>query len=131
MATEDLSNTSRPPQLTPAELSTLAGRLIDHADGIENITCAPLVADLRLASRAIEQLRGTPDALAKGLPEPVTVTSLKALLNRLLDHGQATGDDALYRDIETAGRLIFTLWEVIEQAGIRHPHIEFKAGGAC
>ena len=69
-------------------------------------------------------LGGAPAPSAK--PELVSVTSVKALLNRLLDHGRESGDEALYGDIDTIGRLVFTLWEIIEGAGIKVPTIEMK-----
>jgi hypothetical protein len=71
-----------------------------------------------------ELLGGAPASSAK--PELVSVTSVKALLNRLLDHGRESGDEALYGDIDTIGRLVFTLWEIIEGAGIKVPTIEMK-----
>jgi len=126
-ATEDDTNTSPTRQLTVGDITSLAGRLTQHADGIENIAAQGMAQDMRLAAQAIEHLmRPTAEdmPIGKEPPEFVSITSVKALLNRLLDHGQASGDEALHHDIETAGRLIFTLWEIIERAGIKDPAIE-------
>jgi hypothetical protein len=47
------------PQLTPANLTALTKRLIEHADGIENLAAQTMADDLRLATRAIEHLMST------------------------------------------------------------------------
>jgi hypothetical protein len=56
-ATDQSTSTNLPSQLTPDELSALARRLRDHADGIRNPAAkATMGQDLRLAARAIERL---------------------------------------------------------------------------
>src|ERR1700738_3900217 len=56
MATEDSSNTSLTSQLTAEALTALTGRLVSHADGIENIAAQAMATDMRLAAQAIEHL---------------------------------------------------------------------------
>jgi hypothetical protein len=151
MATHDSSNTSPTPQLTPTELSGLARRLNARAESVLLRDQPEQQSDMGTAARLIEELirvrsgiqraidsttdpvcrnhlrellGGAPAPSAK--PELVSVTSVKALLNRLLDHGRESGDEALYGDIATIGRLVFTLWEIIEGAGIKVPTIEMK-----
>jgi len=137
MADTDSTNTRATSQLTAEALTALTGRLVSHADGIENIAAQGMAQDMRFAAQAIEHLKrptagDIPEAVTKGPPELISITSLKALLNRLLDHGQDCGDETIHADIETVGRLVFTLWDVIERAGIKDPAIEMKpAAGGC
>ena len=56
MATDQPTNTSPSPQLTAEALTALAGRLVSHADGIENIAAEGMATDMRLAAQAIEHL---------------------------------------------------------------------------
>ena len=126
MAENDSTNLIGKTTTGGGDLAALSARLIEHADGIENIAARGMAHDMRLAAQAIEHLmRPTAEdmPIGKEPPEFVSITSVKALLNRLLDH-QASGDEALHADIETAGRLIFTLWDVIKRAGIHDPAIE-------
>ena len=59
MATDDSSNTSLTSQLTAEALTALTGRLVSHADGIENIAAQGMATDMRLAAQAIEHLLHT------------------------------------------------------------------------
>jgi hypothetical protein len=70
------------------ELSTLARRLVDHADSIDNVTCGPLVADLWLASRAIgecDRLRSEIRRAADSTSDPVCRHHLRELLGEPLE----------------------------------------------
>jgi hypothetical protein len=130
MATSDPNDTDQK-TLSLNDLVALTGRLVRHADGIQNIAAQGMADDMRLAAQAIEHLmrpaaEDMPEAVTKGPPELISITSLKALFNRLLDHGQDCGDETIHADIETVGRLVFTLWDVIERAGIKDPAIEMK-----
>jgi len=111
--------------VSPRLLKTVA-KMTDHADAFANLAASTMADDVRLAVQAITPLTGPPRATDKVPPELISVTSVEALLNRLLDHGEASGDRAPHTDIETAARLVFTLWDVIERAGIKESAIETK-----
>ena len=48
--------TNPTPQLKPAELSALAARLAEHADGIEYIAAKAMADDMAAAAGAIDRL---------------------------------------------------------------------------
>ena len=56
MADNDSTNTSPLLQLTAEALTALTGRLVSHADGIENIAVQGMADDMRLAAHAIEMI---------------------------------------------------------------------------
>ena len=91
-ATEDDTNTSPTRQLTAAELSALCSRLVQHADGIENIAAD----DLRLAAQAIEQLVARPADLL------VDITGADGTSRRNVPLREAIGNDPEeYEDCRT------------------------------
>ena len=53
MADTDSTNTRATSQLTAEALTALSGRLVSHAEGIENIAARPMAEDMRLAAQAI------------------------------------------------------------------------------
>ena len=63
MADNDSTNTSSAPQLTAEALTALTGRLVSHADGIENLAARGMADDMRLAAQAIEHLMSAPTDL--------------------------------------------------------------------
>jgi hypothetical protein len=109
MAENDSTNPIGKTTPEGGDLAALSARLIEHADSIENLAAQGMAEDMRLAAQAIEHLmrptaEDMPEAVTKGPPELISITSLKALLNRLLDHGQDCGDETIHADIETVGR---------------------------
>jgi hypothetical protein len=54
MATEDPTNTAV--KTTPTDLTGLAARLAEHADGVENIAAREMANDMASAARAIDKL---------------------------------------------------------------------------
>ena len=88
MATDDSSNTSLTSQLTAEALTALTGRLVSHAEGIENIAARPMAEDMRLAAQAIKHLMSAPTDLF------VDITGDDGTSRRNVPLREAIGDDA-------------------------------------
>jgi hypothetical protein len=84
------------PQLTPIGLEALAKRLIEHADGIENMAARTMADDMRFAARVIEHLAGTPADLF------VDVTGEDGITKPNVPLREAIGNDQVeYLDCRT------------------------------
>lgn len=102
-ATKDSSNTSTLPQLTAAELTALCGHLRAHAEKLESIIARPLVEDLLLASRAIEQLLRQQSAAETLFVKVEEIDGDKVtLINERIAFDEVIGDD----DVEKADALM-------------------------
>ena len=55
-ASDDSSNTIPTHQTKAADLTALAARLAEHADGIENMAAKAMADDMAAAARAIDKL---------------------------------------------------------------------------
>jgi hypothetical protein len=87
---------SEAPQLTPADLTTITKRLIEHADSIENLAAQMVADDLRLASRVIQHLMSAPADLL------VDVTGEDGTTKSNVPLREAVGNDQLeYLDCHT------------------------------
>ena len=87
MADNDSTNTSPLLQLTAEALTALTGRLVSHADGIENIAVQGMADDMRLAAHAIEHLMHPTDIL-------VDITGDDGISKHNVPLREAVGDDA-------------------------------------
>ena len=77
MATDDSTNTAV--KTTPTgDLTGLAARLAEHADGIENIAAREMATDMASAARAI-------DRLVAGIRQAIESTTDDATRQQLLD----------------------------------------------